>query len=141
MNWGLKIVMALALFMVLIVSFGVYMVSQNTDTLEEYDYYEKGLDFDAVYERRQNLNVHHATPEVTIAADTLKIRFKHDSNAGELLLRRPSDHTQDTKIPLVVKGREYRLPLVTFSRGAWDLRLEWEAAGVPYGYEKRLFLD
>jgi len=46
MNWGTKIVIALALFMALIVSFGVYMVSRDTDSLVAEDYYERGLNYD-----------------------------------------------------------------------------------------------
>lgn len=141
MNWGVKIVIALALFMALIVSFGVYMVSKNTDTLEENDYYEQGLNFDSVYERRQNLQTHDAAPTIIIDADTLTIRFIHDRNTGALLFRKPSDKTQDTNIPFDVKGKEYRLPLTTFSRGAWDLRLAWEVEGVPYLYERSIFLN
>lgn len=46
MNWGTKIVIVLASFMVLIVSFGVYMVSSDTDSLVAEDYYERGLNYD-----------------------------------------------------------------------------------------------
>ncbi|HWK59311.1 MAG TPA: FixH family protein [Parapedobacter sp.] len=46
MNWGIKIVIALASFMVLIVSFGIYMVSTDTDSLVAEDYYERGLNYD-----------------------------------------------------------------------------------------------
>lgn len=46
MNWGTKIVIALASFMVLIVSFGVYMVNTDTDSLVHEDYYERGLNYD-----------------------------------------------------------------------------------------------
>ena len=46
MNWGAKIVIALALFIALIVSFGIYMVSSDTDSLVAEDYYERGLNYD-----------------------------------------------------------------------------------------------
>lgn len=46
MNWGTKIVIALALFIVLITTFGVYMVSTDTDSLVAEDYYERGLQYD-----------------------------------------------------------------------------------------------
>ncbi|MGV3760989.1 FixH family protein [Parapedobacter sp.] len=46
MNWGVKIVIALALFMALIISFGIYMVSTDTDSLVHEDYYERGLNYD-----------------------------------------------------------------------------------------------
>lgn len=50
MNWGTKIAVALALFMVLIGSFGIYMVSQDTDSLVAEDYYERGLNYDRLRE-------------------------------------------------------------------------------------------
>lgn len=46
MNWGIKIAIALAAFIALIVSFGVYMVSRDTDSLVAEDYYERGLNYD-----------------------------------------------------------------------------------------------
>lgn len=46
MNWGTKIVITLALFIALIVSFGVFMVSKDTDSLVAEDYYERGLNYD-----------------------------------------------------------------------------------------------
>lgn len=46
MNWGTKIVIALALFMVLIISFGIYMVTHADDPLVAEDYYERGLNYD-----------------------------------------------------------------------------------------------
>ncbi|MEC3881318.1 FixH family protein [Parapedobacter sp. 10938] len=49
MSWGIKIVIALASFMVLIVSFGIYMVSTDTDTLVAEDYYERGLNYDRLH--------------------------------------------------------------------------------------------
>jgi len=61
MNWGTKIVIALALFIALIVSFGVYMVSQDTDSLVAEDYYERGLNYDRL----------HGIDSSRISADTL----------------------------------------------------------------------
>ena len=46
MNWGTKLALALALFIALIVSFGVYMVSNDADSLVAEDYYERGLNYD-----------------------------------------------------------------------------------------------
>lgn len=49
-NWGTKIVIALGLFVALITSFGIYMVTQDTDTLVHEDYYERGLNYDRLRE-------------------------------------------------------------------------------------------
>ena len=64
MNWGVKITIALALFMVLIVSFGIYMVSNDTDTLVAEDYYERGLNYDRL---RAIDSAHQST-------DTLRVK-------------------------------------------------------------------
>ncbi len=49
MNWGTKIVIALALFIILIASFGIYMVTQDSDSLIYEDYYERGLNYDRLH--------------------------------------------------------------------------------------------
>jgi len=46
MDWGKALFLALALFMALIVSFGIYMVSNDSDGLVHEDYYERGLNYD-----------------------------------------------------------------------------------------------
>lgn len=140
MNWGVKIFLALAVLMTAIVCAGVYMVSKDTDTLEDGDYYEKGLMYDERYGRRQNLQEDSAQPEISTAHDTLSIRFTKGDNKGDILLRRPSDQAQDVNIPFVISGDTFRLPLNTFSRGAWQLLLEWESDGTPYYYEMNLYL-
>ncbi|SFB84189.1 FixH protein [Parapedobacter composti] len=61
MDWGTKIVMALALFMIMIMSFGVYMLRHDTDSLVAPDYYERGLKYDSLQRVSQPLT----------AADTL----------------------------------------------------------------------
>ncbi|MFB2120298.1 FixH family protein [Parapedobacter sp. 2B3] len=46
MNWGKGLVLALSLFIVMIIAFGIYMVTQDTDSLVHEDYYERGLNYD-----------------------------------------------------------------------------------------------
>ncbi|SEK75076.1 FixH family protein [Parapedobacter koreensis] len=49
MDWGIKIAISLVLFMALIISFGIYMVSNDTDSLVAEDYYEQGLNYDKLH--------------------------------------------------------------------------------------------
>lgn len=71
MNWGTKIVVALALFMALMVTFGIYMVSSDTDSLVAEDYYERGLNYDrlrqidSMKQSADSLQTvpHHAAPK------------------------------------------------------------------------------
>lgn len=141
MNWGVKISLVLAVFMIAIVSAGIYMVSRDTDTLEDYDYYEQGLQYDAVMEQKQNLLKHGAVPTLSVAADSLFIEFVKPGNAGQLLLRRPSDRSEDTVVAFDVSGTVYQLPVAELSRGLWEVKLEWASNGTLYLHEQRIFIN
>lgn len=142
MNWGARIAVALAVCMTAVVLTVVYMTSQNTDTLEEGDYYERGLSYDDVYAMKVNVQRDGVTPAIEVLADTLAIRFVTANSQGELLLRRRADRDQDVRVPVSTGGgTTFRLPMHAFSRGAWQLVLEWESGDTPYYVEKDIFLQ
>ncbi|ERJ58284.1 FixH family protein [Sphingobacterium paucimobilis] len=134
MNWGMRIVVGLGTFMLLIMGAGIYMVSHDTDSLVDDDYYEKSLAYDDVYKRKQNVIEDKAKPMLQLEGDTLSIVFTEETNKGELTFRRPSDGKLDLKVPLYTKSNVFRLPVSTFSKGNWTLEILWE-------HEKRNYLD
>ncbi|WP_270089667.1 FixH family protein [Sphingobacterium sp. SYP-B4668] len=140
MNWGNKIVISLAIFMIGIVCAGIYMVSKNSDTLEEEDYYEKSLHYNDRYDRKANVNKYEAQPHVANIKDTLFIEFRGSQNKGKIMLRRPSNGHLDLDFPFVTSSGIYRLPVTTLTKGMWELGIEWESAGITYFYEKSIFL-
>lgn len=140
MNWGVRILLALALFVIAAVSAGIYMVNKNVDTIEDVDYYEKGLTYDERYDRKENTERLQARPEVITRHDTLTINFVHGNNTGELYMMRPSDENQDIRIPFAMGENTFKLPLSTLSRGSWKLVLEWESDGTGFYHEQNLYL-
>ena len=126
MNWGLKIVVGLATFMLFIVGAGVYMITQDSDSLLDEDYYEKGLVYDEVYARKQHLVDDHAKPDVQLQQDTLTIVFTSSGNKGYLSFKRPSDSRQDKKVPLYTATEVFKLPINSFAKGSWLLEISWE---------------
>lgn len=142
MNWGVKIFLTLAVFMIGMVSVGIYMVNKNTDTLEEIDYYEKGINFDETYVRRQNLKDHGAEPTVAIKdGSVLEVNFKHQGNTGEWMMKRASDNNLDQNKHFSIEDGLLRIPIEDLAGGAWQLQLEWEADGVSFQYEKNIYLS
>ena len=139
MNWGLKIVLGLACFIVFIVSAGIYMVTKNTDTLEDEDYYEKSLSYDEVYQHKQNLLNDKALPTVRVERDTLYITFSQVNNRGELNFKRPSNNTLDRTLPFATQGTDYQLPVSTFTRGSWRLEISWQHDDVSYISDHSLY--
>lgn len=141
MNWGTKIVVGLGTFMILIVAAAIYMVSSDTDTLIEDDYYEKGLSYDEVIDRKQNLQDDHAKPNVQLINDTLVIVFKTEQIKGSLFLRRPSDGAMDKNIPLFTSSNTFRLPISSLTKGSWILEINWENNDRKYVDIQSIFIQ
>ena len=140
MHWGIKIVAVLAIFMIGIVGAGIYMVRQNSDTLEESDYYEKGIDYDVQYEQRENLIKHQAMPTLALTSDSLIIQFRQSSNQGVMILQRPSDRQLDTQALFQVEGNRFAYPIQDLTKGAWKLQLQWKHQNISFYFEQALFI-
>ncbi|MBL1411348.1 FixH family protein [Sphingobacterium faecale] len=140
MNWGLRIVVGLGTFMLLIMGAGIYMVSQDTDSLVDEDYYEKSLVYDDVYKRKQNMIDDDVKPKLQLDGDTLTIVFKGDINKGEVNFKRPSDGSLDLKVPFYTQSNTFRLPVSTFSKGNWTLEVVWEHNTRAYFDSQSLFI-
>lgn len=140
MNWGIKIVVGLGTFMLLIAGAGIYMVSKDTDTLVDDDYYEKSLVYDDVYKRKQNTLEDGAKPRLQLDGDTLVVIFMKALNKGELSFKRPSDGRLDLKVPFYTASDVFKLPMSTFLKGNWTLELTWENKDRSYMDSQSLFL-
>lgn len=141
MNWGTKIFIVLAIFVIGMAGVGVYMVSQDSDTLVNADYYQDGINFDQVYDRRQNLETYGARPAVSIENDLLTVTFVHESNRGTLSLFRASDQSLDITMPLTTQNAVFQIPVQDVESGSWELQLEWEAEGKSFQYEQQIYLN
>lgn len=140
MNWGLKIVVGLGAFMLFIIFATIYMVSKDSDTLIDENYYENSLSYNEVYDRKQNLVDDDARPLLKLENDTLSIIFKSTNNKGELSLKRPSDGSLDKVIPLFTSSNIYTLPVSTFSKGNWNLEINWESNNKSYVDNQSLYI-
>lgn len=140
MNWGLRIVVGLATFIVFIVGMVIYMLSKDTDSLEDRDYYEKSLVYDEVYGKKQNLVNDGAKPTVLVRSDTLVITFKKANNEGALKFKRPANDKLDQSLSFETNTEVYRLPVSGFQRGSWTLEIDWKGQGKNYISSHPVFL-
>lgn len=141
MNWGTKIVVGLGSFMIFIICAVLYMVSHDSDTLVDDDYYEKGLTYDETYDRKQNMADDHAKPTVQLQNDTLTIVFKTSQNKGNLSFVRPSDGKLDKDIPLFTTNNTFKLPVSTLTKGNWTLEITWESGNRKYIDNQSVFIN
>lgn len=141
MNWGKYIIIGLASFMLFIVSAGLYMVTQDSDSLIDENYYENSLTYNDVYNSKQNLLRDEATPTLSLRNDTLIVGFVGTDNKGSFIFKRPSDGTLDKSIPFATKEGEFRLPISTFAKGNWNVEITWKQRGVSYIHNQALFIQ
>ncbi len=140
MNWGVKILLTLITIVVVTVSVGIYMVSQDTDSLVEDGYYEKGLDYESVIDHQRNVEVHNAKPKITVKENYLEFLFTEANNQGEIVLKRPSDQHLDRVIPFSTTELKYTLSLSNVQKGAWEIQLNWEHNDIPFYFQKRIYI-
>lgn len=141
MNWGHGIIVGLVAFMLFIVGSVIYMTKKNTDTLDDQDYYERGLNYDEVYTLLENVQRDQAKPTLRVTPDTLTIQFVRAGNTGDMRWKRPSDSSLDKSLPLATRTDVYKLPLASFSRGSWRLELRWSNSGTDYLSEHEVFVE
>jgi hypothetical protein len=142
MNWGNKIMLTMAAFILFILALGAYMLSkQGNDTLVESNYYEKGLRYEEEYQLKANTFSDHAEPVITVNPNQVIIRLK-DSASYSLVLMRPSNAKADKKQEGNTIGNDHLILLERkpADKGLWYLDLKWESNHKQYQYKKSITL-
>ena len=138
MNWGTKIVLGMATFMIFIVAMVLIMFTSSKDGLVDNDYYEKGINYNKVYNRKEQMNQDHAQPEVSVGTDMIILRFK-DKAEGIAKLMRTSDKELDKTIPFKTNvNQQVIVASGMLKSGSWRLILEWVSNGKSYLYEQEI---
>lgn len=138
MNWGTKLVIGMGTFMAFIVTLGFLMFSSKTDALIENDYYQKGLQYDSTYLKKEQVKTDAATPEIAINQDLLTITFKAPAT-GNLILIRNSDKKMDRSVKINTGNLHMvNIPLTAFAKGQWRIQLSWTSNGKSYLFEDEI---
>lgn len=142
MNWGTKLVLGMATFMLFVIGMVVYMFSvHGNDSLVDEDYYEKGLDYNKEYDAKRNTLLDKAEPVIKIEASKIVIKLK-DSATYHLKINNASKAKEDRSSKGETIG-EANLIIVDsqlFNKGLWTLDLKWTSKGKNYQYNKNITL-
>jgi hypothetical protein len=144
-NWGTGIFIVIAMFLVAVVAFFIY-ISNLDIKLVENNYYEKEL---AYQDRIDKLN--------NTASLRWKIRIKQEPGSiiiqfptlqppvipeGSLLFYRPSDPEKDFTIPLKLNDSSYQIiDTKEIDRGKWIIKLDWKMDRKEYYYEEGVLIE
>jgi hypothetical protein len=142
MNWGTKIVMGMVAFMMFIVGMVIYMFHvHGRDALIEENYYEKGINYNAEYDAKQNVLHDDAKPKITITHTQIVIQLK-DSAQYELVLMRPANSDDDIKLKGNTTGTSHLILVdrTKMARGKWFINLSWNIGGKAYLFKNDITL-
>jgi len=140
MNWGTKIVLGMAAFMLFIIGMVVYMFKTNgNDALVEDDYYEKGINYDQEYAAKSNTLNDDAVPVIKISKSQVILQLK-DAADYQLTLMRPSEAKKDVKSSGKTIGDAHLIIIDAspLDKGLWSLKLKWSAKGKDYLFVKEI---
>ena len=140
MNWGTKLIIAMALFMSFIIALSTKMIFSDKDDLVEKDYYEKGLKYDQDYIRKKNVEQEGAAPMIEQKESDLQVTFAGPVT-GKVRFAHSKDHKLDQTITINSdQNGKVSIPL-KMSKGYWHLTFEWKSGGKMYMFEKGVFLQ
>lgn len=142
MNWGTRIILGIAAFILFIMAMVAYMFKvHGRDALLEDDYYEKGLHYDGDYNAMNNVFADKAEPKINITASQLILQLR-DSVNYELQLKCASKAKADLKKTGNTIGNSNLIVLdkAKLPKGLWFLELRWSLGQRKYLYKKDLVL-
>lgn len=141
MNWGTKLVIAMALFMAFIIALSTKMILSDKDDLVDKDYYEKGLNYDLDYQRKQNMENDKAEPKIELEPKSMKVVFVQPAT-GTVTFAHSKDRRLDRKFTINTgNSSEAVISLIDIAHGSWHLTFEWKSGDKMYMFKKEVFIQ
>ncbi|OKS87522.1 FixH family protein [Mucilaginibacter polytrichastri] len=138
MNWGKGIVLGLLAFVIFITAMGVKMFAQPDDV--DHEYYEKGLAFDADYNREKRVVTEKLQPNIRFTDKAMCVKFVKPLQC-KITLMRPSDRRMDKIINMASDGvNEINIPIEKLATGPWQLSFEWADHHKKYLYNQEVMV-
>ena len=133
MTWDKKIILVMLLFVAFMVTLGVLMILETSESVED-NYYEKDIRFQDNMQARQNAVNLKILPTITLEKLTnrLKIDFSGDKASADLVgkvyFQKPNNQKIDFSIPLGIdKNAIQIIPIQHLSKGVWYVWIEGNA--------------
>lgn len=141
-SWGYKILLVYLGFVVGILFLVFKANNQNFDLVTE-QYYEAELKYQDVIDQKNRVAQLSEAPKLAHTVNSLTIQlpkeFEEKSVKGEIYLYRPSDATKDLRKDFVTNQPLIELTLDKELSGMYDLKLSWQANGITFFHEQKVF--
>ena len=143
-NWGIGIVIAIALFMtfILVLVFKMTMNQDYNHDLVVEEYYKKELAFQEEIDAEKNaLSLSERIKGKKVDKGWLLTFPKETEGSqieGSVFLYRPSNKQLDFDFSIELSGLNLLIPDERLLDGRWNITVEWEYNGKPYLYKESI---
>ncbi|HQG38358.1 MAG TPA: FixH family protein [Chitinophagales bacterium] len=139
MNWGYRITLVFIVFAIIMLSM-VYVATQQTNELQDENYYDKELVYQTVIDGRNNLA---AAGNYTLRDSSDNILLQIPTNIintisdGSIYFLCPSDKKSDVVLPFAPNANGLQLiPKSKFRNTLYTVRVSWKNDGKPFYIEQ-----
>ncbi len=138
-NWGTKLFIATAAFMVMLIIFAILMMKERISLVEK-DYYPKGQDYQQQIDKKNNANSLSDQISVDVTGNELILQFPEPlipgSISGSIQFYNVVDDLFDKYVTLEVDTNgQMRIP-IELSKGRYLMKMDWKHEGSLYYTEK-----
>lgn len=143
-NWGTKIVIAYAIFIVLIMTAVIKALSQNVDLVTP-DYYAQELDYQNKYNKMQNAQELQTPVNVVQTGTNVVITFPAEAAgpySGTILFYRPSNSAEDISMPITADANgKMVVPTAKLKTGNYSVIIDWATKQKKYFNKATIFVQ
>lgn len=142
LSWGYRIAFVYVIF-VAGIGLLVFKASSEKFDLVTKDYYDEELKYQQVIDQSANTAKLSTPLIVEKSASELSISFptemKNKKKVIDFYLYYPADAKRDFRKSIQLDDNAFTQSLPAAMKGKYELKLSWEADGVKYYFEKKLF--
>jgi len=144
-NWGTGIFIVLALFVLAVITFYLYITNLDINLVED-KYYEKELVYQEQIDKINNTLSLQDKIKISQEPGVLIVQFPTldpgHSPEGSVLFYRPSDPEKDFTMPLQLNDSlQQFFDISKLDKGRWLLKVDWKMGGKEYYFEESVFIE
>lgn len=143
-NWGTKLVIAMAAFMIMILSMVVVMIRQDVSLVEK-DYYPKGQAYQEMMKKVQNTLPYKDDIRVDVNNEKLLVQFpeffKPSATTGYVQIYHRISDSEDHFARLVLNENGIFTFPAKELRGRYILKIHWQHDGIEYYAENNITVE
>lgn len=145
MNWGHKILITIVAFILIMLSM-VYVAMKQTNEMEDANYYEKEMKYQARIDAAHNLNEAGNDTILTLSKEGVSIlipeKLRTDFENGKIEFLRSNDQKKDLTINFTTDSSgQFFVERSKFTTGFYKAKIDWDNEQKHFYKEQVIYIE